>query len=114
FEWKRTDDGDVLQVRAGFTPLPFRGRLSTDRVAGYREYRLPPSSPAIFDLMVEFAIRELRATRTDEAGDPTEADLLLGGIPLHVGYYTDHATVYAPHGASSEGRIDGRVIRVIA
>ena len=102
FVWTPTSDGDVLEVYPGFTPLPYRGKLTTDRESGYREYQLPPCSPAMFDVMVEFAIRELQATRTNEAGHSSTAELLLDGASLHIAYYTDYATAYAPHGESSE------------
>jgi hypothetical protein len=102
FEWTPGTDGDELAVRAEFIPLPYLGSLTTDRSSGYREYRLPRSSPALFDTLVGFAIRELGATRDGESNDPSSADLRIGEDPLHIAYYTDHATVYAPHGARSK------------
>lgn len=102
FGWNPGPNGDELTVRAEFIPLPYQGRLTTDRSSGYREYRLPLSSPALFDTLVGFAIRELGATRDGESKDPSSADLRIGEDPLHIAYYTDHATVYAPQGARSK------------
>jgi len=62
FEWVRGADGiDRLRERPNFTPLPYRGRISTAHDGGHY-YTLKPAGQALADAVVEFLVAELGGT----------------------------------------------------
>lgn len=80
FDWRTEDDGcDRLVVRSDFLPLPYRGRLTVN-TDGYREYRLPPSSPTLLDTLAAF-IRSEWPSLVDASADEATQDPALPGSP---------------------------------
>jgi hypothetical protein len=73
FAWARGADGaDRLTERAGFVPLPRRGRVVED-TPGVPLYVLAPARPALADAVVELLAAELRGERLPPlyaGGDP--------------------------------------------
>ncbi len=62
FHWVRRDDGaDHLERRERFTPLPYRGQLSTSHDGGYY-YTLKPAGQPLADAVVAFLVSDLGGT----------------------------------------------------
>ena len=102
FEWVRDAAGrDRLQVRAGFQPLPFRGRLQVED-DGYREYRLPTGRRALYDALVEFVLREWQAKPDSVGPDAESRELTIGEKVVNVSYYSEQPSVWMARGENSQ------------
>lgn len=92
FAWTAGADGHAtLQPREAFTPLPFRGAVSTGPTGQYQSYQLAPGG-----LRLQQALRELLVTRLgaralpDEYGTP---QFELAGTRYALHYVEGNATV---------------------
>ena len=88
FEWQHpAGRPDSLVPRASFSPMPYRGTLSTE--SDYREYRLGPALPGLRPAVIDWLVAEFKAERltSDEAAFAQEVKV--GETVLHVSYSPD-------------------------
>lgn len=82
FEWVRGADGaDRLQPREEVTPLPYRGRLSSD-YTGYREYAVPLAGERVQEALIQFIRSEFGASQYSTG--PYATELRIGEQPVYV------------------------------
>lgn len=86
FEWQRGKDGvDRLIERPHFVPLPYRGEFE---VAGNgdRTYRLDRGTEELRGALVDFLVRELKATRQPADSGAYEIPVTIDGHTVNVAY----------------------------
>ena len=105
FEWRRDAEGrDRLTERPDFQPLPYHGRLTRDRNDGYREYRLPQSTRALYLALVDFIVREFHGVQapTGESAEPPENyEVTIDGRVVNVSFYSGEPNVWMSRGEDS-------------
>lgn len=84
FAWERgPDQVDRLVVRKDAKPLPYRGKLSTER-DGYREYRLQMAGRPVVEALVEFLKTEFKAEMKTRGDETSGYELRIGGRVVNV------------------------------
>jgi hypothetical protein len=120
FEWTRVDgQHDRLVERAGFVPLPHRGRRSTQGSdSTYREYNVMHVQREMFDTLGAFLERQLGATRTElkEYDDHRSATYQVGDRVVHTLGREDEVGLWMDRGADTAfvWEIGDRFDRVLA